>query len=328
MDPVTPLTKQELENRGWQMTTVENPTPDPDPGFDLYGATYVGVASPDTTPETPTNKAFYLTTQEGVYTNFGNLTVESGKLTVLLYNGSAWEKQVLDLPASGGSTVNVVQTTGTSTTDVMSQDAVTRELNSINGILNEQYSKIAAFTASPSVVEKGIGAQSIKLSWRTTFNDQAITPDSILVNKSTSGTPLTTDKTLTTVTDSASADTIYTLEAVIKGVTKTATAYARFYYPQFAGASASESLASADVLALGSKVVAASVARTVTMEVAQGQYFWFAIPENFTITSIKMGGFDVSLNDVATVAVDGRGNYKCYRSAKPQSAGSYTFEIK
>lgn len=31
MDPITPLTKQELENRGWQMTTVENPTPGPTP---------------------------------------------------------------------------------------------------------------------------------------------------------------------------------------------------------------------------------------------------------------------------------------------------------
>lgn len=31
MDPITPLSKQELENRGWQMTTVENPTPDPEP---------------------------------------------------------------------------------------------------------------------------------------------------------------------------------------------------------------------------------------------------------------------------------------------------------
>lgn len=31
MDPITPLTKQELENRGWQMTTVENSTPDPGP---------------------------------------------------------------------------------------------------------------------------------------------------------------------------------------------------------------------------------------------------------------------------------------------------------
>lgn len=31
MDPITPLTKQELENRGWQVKTVENPTPDPGP---------------------------------------------------------------------------------------------------------------------------------------------------------------------------------------------------------------------------------------------------------------------------------------------------------
>lgn len=95
------------------------------------GATYAGVATPKTDPGKPLLKVFYLTTTAGEYANFGNLTVESGKLTVLLYNGSTWEKQVLDLPASGGvSTVNVVQTTGISTTDVMSQDAVTRELNS------------------------------------------------------------------------------------------------------------------------------------------------------------------------------------------------------
>lgn len=95
------------------------------------GATYAGVATPETDPGKPLLKVFYLTTTAGEYANFGNLTVESGKLTVLLYNGSTWEKQVLDLPASGGggSTVNVVQATGTSTTDVMSQDTVTRELN-------------------------------------------------------------------------------------------------------------------------------------------------------------------------------------------------------
>lgn len=94
------------------------------------GATYAGVATPETDPGTPILKVFYLTTTAGEYANFGNLTAESGKLTVLLYNGSTWEKQVLDLPASGGgSTVNVVQATGTSTTDVMSQDSVTRELN-------------------------------------------------------------------------------------------------------------------------------------------------------------------------------------------------------
>ncbi|WP_302249838.1 hypothetical protein [uncultured Alistipes sp.] len=93
------------------------------------GATYAGVATPETDPGAPLLKVFYLTTTAGEYANFGNLAAESGKLTVLLYNGSTWEKQVLDLPTSGGgSTVNVVQATGVSTTDVMSQKSVTDEL--------------------------------------------------------------------------------------------------------------------------------------------------------------------------------------------------------
>lgn len=101
------------------------------------GATYAGVATPEINPGTPLLKVFYLTTTAGEYANFGNLTVESGKLTVLLYNGSAWEKQALDLPASGGGpTVNVVQATGTSTTNVMSQKAVTRELNALDVLIN------------------------------------------------------------------------------------------------------------------------------------------------------------------------------------------------
>lgn len=89
------------------------------------GYTFSGVATPETDPGTPSLKVFYLTTTAGKYANFDNITVESGKLTVLLYNGSMWQNQVLDLPKEA----NVVQTVGNSTSDVMSQDAVTRELN-------------------------------------------------------------------------------------------------------------------------------------------------------------------------------------------------------
>lgn len=89
------------------------------------GYTFSGVATPETDPGTPSLKVFYLTTTAGKYANFDNITVESGKLTVLLYNGSMWQNQVLDLPKE----VNVVQTIGNSTTDVMSQNAVTEELS-------------------------------------------------------------------------------------------------------------------------------------------------------------------------------------------------------
>lgn len=89
------------------------------------GYTFSGVATPETDPGTPSLKVFYLTTTAGKYANFDNITVESGKLTVLLYNGSMWQNQVLDLPKEA----NVVQTVGNSTPDVMSQDAVTEELS-------------------------------------------------------------------------------------------------------------------------------------------------------------------------------------------------------
>ena len=62
------------------------------------GYTFSGVATPETDPGTPSIKVFYLTTTAGKYANFDNITVESGKLTVLLYNGSMWQNQVLDLP--------------------------------------------------------------------------------------------------------------------------------------------------------------------------------------------------------------------------------------
>lgn len=222
--------------------------------------------------------------------------------------------------------VEYAQESGSRKDIAMSQYAVTKALNEINDVLFSQYTALT-FSRTPSVIERGVNTK-VTLTWNPTFNGAYEKPSALTVRKG--ATTLTTDTSLKTIqdTEGITETTVYSIEATIKGITKTASATVNAYYPQFAGASANESLASADVLALGNKVVAASVARTVTMEVAQGEYFWFAVPENFSITSIKMGGFDVSLNDVATVAVDGRGNYKCYRSAKPQSAGSYTFEIK
>ena len=223
-------------------------------------------------------------------------------------------------------TVDLHQSTGSSKTGAMSQYAVTKALNEINNVLFTQYTALT-FSRTPSVIERGVNTK-VTLTWNPTFNGAYEKPSALTVKKG--DTTLTTDTSLKTIqdTEGITETTAYSIEATIRGIKKTASATVNAYYPQFAGASANESLASADVLALGNKVVAASVARTVTVQVEQGQYFWFAVPENFSITSIKMGGFDVSLNDVATVAVDGRGNYKCYRSAKPQSAGSYTFEIK
>lgn len=237
-----------------------------------------------------------------------------------------WDTEWTDLVSIADLHTALVQEPGDSKELAMSQYAVTKALNEINDVLFSQYTALT-FSRTPSVIERGVNTK-VTLTWNPTFNGAYEKPSALTVKKG--GTTLTTDTSLKTIQDTAgiTETTTYSIEATIRGIKKTASATVNAYYPQFAGASASESLASADVLALGNKVVAASVARTVTVQVEQGQYFWFAVPENFSITSIKMGGFDVSLDAVATVAVDGRGNYKCYRSAKPQSAGRYTFEIK
>ena len=71
------------------------------------GYVYRGVATPETAPtgtDTPWCRVFYLA-GPGTYKNFGGLTVESGELAALLYDGNgtsgSWRKETV--PASSGS---------------------------------------------------------------------------------------------------------------------------------------------------------------------------------------------------------------------------------
>lgn len=48
---------------------------------------YVGIAEPSTNPGTPDQNVFYIATTAGTYTNFGGLSVASGTIAILKYNG-------------------------------------------------------------------------------------------------------------------------------------------------------------------------------------------------------------------------------------------------
>ena len=90
------------------------------------GFIYKGVATPSTNPGTPTERVAYLASEPGTYTNFGGIVITSG-LYSLTYASGTWTGTQM----SAGSDIEVVQTTGQSTSDVMSQKAVTDEINSI-----------------------------------------------------------------------------------------------------------------------------------------------------------------------------------------------------
>ena len=86
------------------------------------GYIYKGVATPSTNPGTPTERVAYLASEPGTYTNFGGIVIASG-LYSLTYAGGTWTGTQMQ----AGSDIEVVQTTGDSTTAVMSQKAVTDE---------------------------------------------------------------------------------------------------------------------------------------------------------------------------------------------------------
>lgn len=55
-------------------------------------ATFAGIATPTTNPGTPDQNVFYIASEAGTYTNFGNIELQNG-LSVLMLNGSSWVSQ-------------------------------------------------------------------------------------------------------------------------------------------------------------------------------------------------------------------------------------------
>ena len=84
-------------------------------------ATFAGLATPTTNPGTPDGVIFYIATQQGTYQYFNNLAVNKGETAIFLYKTSWTKISVAVAPA----VPDVLQNSGTSTTDVMSQGAVT-----------------------------------------------------------------------------------------------------------------------------------------------------------------------------------------------------------
>lgn len=193
------------------------------------------------------------------------------------------------------------------------------DVDEINQILFTQYTALT-MSRTPVSFEKGVET-AVTLNWSTKFNNQEVTPDSIEVKKGS--TVLTTDKTLKTIGDNISDTQAYSMTAVIKGITKTASVTVNAYYPMYFGASAKDALTSADVLALTKQPIKSSPAGNVTVEVGANEYLWLCVPSTMTINSVKSGGFDVPMAAPVTVAVDGKGDYKCYRSAGPFAEGTF-----
>ena len=196
-------------------------------------------------------------------------------------------------------------------------------------VLYTQFTQISGFSVSPTIIEKGVDA-GITIRGNNLFNSKPLVPETLSVKRGTTvinSTPIASlniKDTLNTKDDR----TTYTLSITSKGVTKTATANVNAYYPMYFGHSAKAALTGEDVLGLTKQAIKSSPNGTYNMTgIAEGEYVWLCVPSNFSITKVTSSGFGVPMAAAATVTVEGKGSYKCYRTEGALKAGNFNFVI-
>ena len=196
-------------------------------------------------------------------------------------------------------------------------------------VLYTQFTQISGFSVSPTIIEKGFDAD-ITIRGNNLFNSKPLVPETLSVKRGTTvinSTPIASlniKDTLNTEDDR----TTYTLSITSKGVTKTATANVNAYYPMYFGHSAKAALTGEDVLGLTKQAIKSSPNGTYNMTgIAEGEYVWLCVPSNFSITKVTSSGFGVPMAAAATVTVEGKGSYKCYRTEGALKAGNFNFVI-
>ena len=96
-------------------------------------------------------------------------------------------------------------------------------------------------------------------------------------------------------------------------------------------AAAAETYDSAFIRALSNKKLASAVKGAYSFNIASGEYGFWAVPSNMTISSVWIGGFEVTVDDLGTVSyTNAQGytrDYKLYKTGK-SGLGGISAEIK
>lgn len=202
--------------------------------------------------------------------------------------------------------------------------------NSIWEVLYDQFIQISGFGVSPTIIEKGVSTD-INISGRFLFAGNPLTPDTLTLkmnDKVIGNQPVNnlsgTKDTLTTTNDRIT----YSVSITVHGVTKNASATVSTYYPCYFGHTTKTIIVGTDVLSFSKQSIKSSPNGTYSMsDISQGEYVWLCIPSNFNINSVTSSGFSVPMEAAISVPVEGKGNYKCYRTSSSLVAGTFNFVI-
>lgn len=202
--------------------------------------------------------------------------------------------------------------------------------NSIWEVLHNQFVQVSEFGVSPTIVEKGV-ATTININGRFLFASEPVTPDTLILKR---GDALLSDRPVDNL--SGTKDTLntnddtttYSLSITAHGVTRNTSAIVSAYYPCYFGHTTKTIIVGTDVLSFSKQSIKSSPNGTYSMsDISQGEYVWLCIPSNFNINSVTSSGFSVPMEAAISVPVEGKGNYKCYRTSSSLVAGTFNFVI-
>lgn len=202
--------------------------------------------------------------------------------------------------------------------------------NSIWEVLYNQFVQVSEFGVSPTIIEKGVAA-TININGRFLFAGEPVTPDTLILKR---GDTLLSDRPVDNL--SGTKDTLntnddtttYSLSITAHGVTRNTSAIVSAYYPCYFGHTTKTIIVGTDVLSFSKQSIKSSPNGTYSMsDISQGEYVWLCIPSNFNINSVTSSGFSVPMEAAISVPVEGKGNYKCYRTSSSLVAGTFNFVI-
>lgn len=182
-----------------------------------------------------------------------------------------------------------------------------------------------SFTLKPTIFEKDVET-SVTVANSITFIGETYTPISVSIKQGEQEISTTPNNSIT-VTGISDTVTFKIDVTYAEGVTGSKTATVNAYYPMYFGGSAKSTLTSADVLGMVKQSIKSSASGPYSVNVGQGEYMWLCIPSTFKTISVTSSGFGVPMESPATVAVDGKGDYKCYRSSSTYNAGAVSIVI-
>ena len=249
-------------------------------------------------------------------------TTNVSKPVLKIHNGTNW----ISVSGSGSET-------GVSTADSITYDNPNFvQYDTVDTALNALFAKVYYVkpTCSLSADKKGgtfemgtVISAPITFTWTTNkdITSQTLTGCTLAdasVRTATYNTNVASNKTFTlSVSDgenSASSSVSY-----------------KFLNNVFWGSASTGIYNSAFINALSNKKLASAIKGTYSFNIASGEYGFWAVPSNMTISSVWIGGFEVTVDDLGIVSyTNAQGytrDYRIYKTGK-SGLGSISAEIK